>query len=289
MNHAIREMLAVYSIKTSADAENALKEIVQEVALLGLHRANFFEKAAFYGGTSLRILYSLPRYSEDLDFTLFRPDPGFSLKPYFSAVEKELKAYGFDVTVESVDKKIKSGVESAFIKANTKIHLLRIEPLKLFGPVTQSNQRLKIKFEVDTDPATDFEYEARYLLAPTSFPVITLKRPDLFAGKLHALLFRKWKNRIKGRDFYDYVWYLKNRIPVRLRYLRQKAIQSGHATAGDLQNLRQLKEVLFARIQSVDIEKAKDDVLPFIKNPEELSIWSADFFAQITERITIED
>jgi len=289
MNHAIREMLAAYSIETSTDAENALKEIIQEVALLGLHRANFFEKAAFYGGTSLRILYSLPRYSEDLDFTLFKPDPSFSLRPYFSAVEKELEAYGFDVTVESVDKKSKSEVESAFIKANTRIHLLRIEPLKSFGPVTQSNQRLKIKFEVDTDPATGFEYEARYLLAPTNFPVITLKRPDLFAGKLHALLFRKWKNRIKGRDFYDYVWYLKNKIPVRLCYLRQKAIQSGHASAGDLQNLQQLKDILFARIQSVDIEKAKDDVLPFIKNPEELSVWSADFFAQITERITIEE
>jgi predicted nucleotidyltransferase component of viral defense system len=284
---AVTEMLAKYQINTPMEAENALKEIIQEIALLGLHRANFFEKAAFYGGTALRVLYSLPRYSEDLDFTLFKVDSEFSLKPYFSAVEKELEAYGFQVKIEAMDKKVKSEVESAFIKANTKIHLLKIEPLKQFESKTHANAKLRIKFEVDTDPATDFEFETRYLLAPTSFPVISLKKPDLFAGKLHALLFRKWKNRIKGRDFYDYVWYLKNSVPARLEYLREKAIQSGHVQPSELQTLSQLKEAILKRIQTIDFENAKEDIRPFIKNQNEVDIWSRDFFAQITEKLQI--
>ena len=288
MNQAVNEMLEKYQIQTVADAENALKEVIQEIALLGLHRANFFEKAAFYGGTSLRILYGLPRYSEDLDFTLFKPESDFQLKPYFSAIEKEFEAYGFTVELEAIDKNVKSDVESAFIKANTKIHLLKIESLSDFGSRIQSNKKLQIKFEVDSDPVMKFSYETRYLLAPTNFPIISLQKPDLFAGKLHALLFRKWKNRIKGRDFYDYVWYLKNKIPARITYLREKSIQSGHLKSEeDLRTIEQLKEIIIRRIETVDIEQAKQDVLPFIKDPQELSVWNKEFFIQITEKIQI--
>lgn len=288
MNQAVNEMLEKYQIQTVADAENALKEVIQEIALLGLHRANFFEKAAFYGGTSLRILYGLPRYSEDLDFTLFKPESDFKLKPYFSAIEKEFEAYGFTVELEAIDKNIKSDVESAFIKTNTKIHLMKIESLSDFGSRIQSNKKLQIKFEVDSDPAVNFSYETRYLLAPTNFPIISLQKPDLFAGKLHALLFRKWKNRIKGRDFYDYVWYLKNKIPARITYLREKSIQSGHLKIEDeLRTIEQLKEIIIRRIETVDIEQAKQDVLPFINDPQELSVWNKEFFIQITEKIQI--
>ncbi|MCM2323303.1 MAG: nucleotidyl transferase AbiEii/AbiGii toxin family protein [Oligoflexia bacterium] len=287
MNPAIHEMLAKYRIITSSDAENALKEVLQEIALLGLHRANFFEKAAFYGGTALRILHGLPRFSEDLDFTLFKPDRGFSLSPYFSAVKKELSAYGFHVEITSVNKKLKSEVESAFIKAGTQVHLLKIDSLKAFGANAQAGAKLQIKFEVDTEPATGFEFEARYLLEPTSFPVITLKKPDLFAGKLHALLYRRWKSRVKGRDFYDYVWYLKNRVPARLSYLREKAVQSGHARPEDLQTGVQLKEALLQRFRKVDFEQAREDALPFIKDPRELEVWSPEFFSQITERLEV--
>jgi len=288
MNQAVLDMLEKYQITKPEDAENAMKEIIQEIALLGLHRANFFEKAAFYGGTALRILYSLPRYSEDLDFTLFKSDQNFSLQNYFSALEREFEAYGFQVQIESVDKRINSDVESAFIKTNTKIHYLKIESLKQFGKSTQSNAKLQIKFEVDTDPSTNFQFETRYILAPISFPVISLKMPDLFAGKLHALLYRKWNNRIKGRDYYDYVWYLKKNTEVRLQYLREKAIQSGHAKPNDLQNLQQLKEALFERFQAIDFAAAKEDVRPFIKNQNELDLWSKDFFMQISENIRIE-
>ncbi len=285
MNHAVEEMLGRYQIATPGDAENALKEIIQEIALLGLHRSNFFEKAAFYGGTSLRILYGLPRYSEDLDFTLFKENSEFSLRPYFSAVEKELQAYGFDIQIETVEKKTKTDVESAFIKANTKIHLLKVHSLSPFHKHFQTNAKLQVKFEVDTDPVTNFEHETRYLIAPTSFPVISLKKPDLFAGKLHALLYRKWKSRIKGRDFYDYIWYLKNGVPVRLEYLKAKALQSGHIQPSELNNIKELRQVLEARFDSVDFESAREDIKPFIKDPSELKYWNADFFKQITEQL----
>lgn len=285
MNQAVKEMLAQYPIKTPTEAENALKEIIQEIALLGLQRANFFEKAAFYGGTALRILYQLPRYSEDLDFTLFKKTPDFSLHSYFSAVEKELAAYGFEVNIIPVDKKNKLEVESAFIKATTQIHLLKIESLKPFGMKTQSNAKLQIKFEVDIDPVTDFEHETRFLLAPISFPILSLKKPDLFAGKLHALLFRKWKNRVKGRDFYDYVWYLKTKTPARLSYLRKKAVQSGHANTDEFSDLEQLKSALIHRFNKVDFNAAKKDILPFIKDDSEVQLWSKDFFIQITDQL----
>ncbi len=288
MNQAVKEMLKKYDIKTTTDAENALKEIMQEIALLGLHRSNFFEKAAFYGGTALRVLYDLPRFSEDLDFTLFKPEKNFQLKPYFSAIEKEFQAYGFSVNIEHVDKSIKSDIESAFVKANTKIHFLEIKSLSSFAEKFQTNAKLQIKFEVDTEPVENFMYETRYLLAPTSFPVISLQKPDLFAGKLHALLFRNWKNRIKGRDFYDYVWYLKNKTPVRISYLRDKALQSKHIkSASELQTIEQLQSMIKTRIQSIDIRQAKQDISLFIKDQNELSVWSLEFFNQITDQLKI--
>ncbi|MBX3039750.1 MAG: nucleotidyl transferase AbiEii/AbiGii toxin family protein, partial [Bdellovibrionaceae bacterium] len=211
----------------------------------------------------------------------------FSLTPYLSAVEKELAAYGFQTTIGVVDKKTKTEIESAFIKANTRIHLLKIEALKKYGPTNHKDSKLQIKFEVDTDPAISFQSETQYLLSPISFPIISLKKPDLFAGKLHALLYRSWKNRVKGRDFYDYVWYLKNSVPVRLEYLRDKAIQSGHAKPTDLKDLKQLKEALSRRFKTVDFENAKRDVAPFVKNQSELDAWSLDFFLKITEMLSV--
>lgn len=288
MNEAVNDMLEKYKITTVQEAENALKEVLQEIALLGLHRAHFFEKAAFYGGTALRILYGLPRFSEDLDFTLRKKEVHFSLEPYFSAIEKEIRSYGFQVEIATVHKSMITDIESAFIKANTKIHLLQIKNLHSFGQLIQDQTKIQIKFEVDTDPITQFEVETKYLLAPTSFPIISLKKPDLFAGKIHALLFRKWKNRIKGRDFYDYVWYLKKNIPVRLAYLSEKSIQSGHIKLGDLNSLSDLQNLLHKRFESIDFEKAKADIRPFIKDTQEIEIWSADFFKQITEKLSVE-
>lgn len=156
MNPAIITMLERYRCITAADYENALKEIIQEIGLLGLYRAKFFEHAAFYGGTSLRILYGLDRFSEDLDFSLLKPDANFSLKPYLDAIKTELNALDFSVTVMTKDKNIETPIESAFIKANTKEHLLKIKVPEIISDRMHSNANLNIKLEVDTDPPPGF-------------------------------------------------------------------------------------------------------------------------------------
>ncbi len=292
---AVESMLKAYSFETIEDRENALKEIIQQIALLGLYRGGFFDKAAFYGGTALRILYGVQRFSEDLDFTLYQKNKNFEVAPYFEFISRELNAFGFEATLESVDKSHKSGIESAFIKANTKLHLLKVESMKAFAGQVQDNKKLQIKFEIDVDPVTSFDNESKVILQPVSFQVQSLKLPDLFAGKMHALLYRKWKKRIKGDrfhgtepgDFYDFVWYLSCNTPVRLQYLHDKAIQSQHISANELKSLDDLKEKLYAKIKSIDFEEAKMDVQPFIKNQEELDIWSRSFFESLVDRVKI--
>jgi len=200
MHEAVARMLAKYEPKSVDDSVRALREIIQEVALLGLWRSKFFEHAAFYGGTALRILYGLDRFSENLDFSLLEPSPDFNLARYTASLEEELSAFGFNVRVEMVDKAVESAVQSAFLKANTRNELLVIETGgELAGQV------LKVKIEVDTEPPTGFTTSTRYLLQPIPFAVRSYSLPDLFAGKMHALLFRRWKNRVKGRDWYDFV------------------------------------------------------------------------------------
>lgn len=287
MNSAVQEMLARYAPKDKKETENALKEIVQELALIGLYRSKFFDKAAFYGGTALRILYGLPRFSEDLDFTLYKPDPGFKLQEYFSAIKTELASFGFDVELESVKKTEQTGVESAFVKANTKTHFLKIESSRKFAQQTQSNERLQIKFEVDVDPVTSFERETKYLSQPIATPIVSLKREDLFAGKLHALLFREWKGRVKGRDFYDYAWYVSRGVAVRGEYFLEKAKQSGGLPQDFKLTAESLQKLIIDRVRSIDLEQTKADVRPFVRDSRELDAWSIDYFIQITEKVRL--
>src|SRR3989338_775093 len=204
MEHIILQMLDEYECESTGDYENALKEIIQEIALLWLWRSKFFEHALFYGGTSLRILYQLPRFSEDLDFSLLKPNNKFNLLPYYQAIQKELEAFGFQAEVEKKEK-IDPTIESAFIKAGTKNHLIKIQAPKEIIARIQSNQVLKIKVEVDTNPPGDHEIEVKDLFRPIPFQVKTMPLPDLFAGKIHAVLARKWGKRVKGRDFFDYL------------------------------------------------------------------------------------
>jgi predicted nucleotidyltransferase component of viral defense system len=218
----IDSLIAKYKPTTAQEFENALKETIQEITLAGLARAHFFEKAAFYGGTALRIFYGLPRFSEDLDFTLLSEQHDFSLKSYFNSVSETLGSFGLEVEIEEIDKKIKTDVDSAFLKANTKIHFLKIEAGKKFADKIQSNKKISVKFEVDTTPPLGFETEVKVLPPPITSSVKVLKPAYLFAGKMHAILFRNWKTRVKGRDFYDFLWYLGQKTPLNLGYLEAK-------------------------------------------------------------------
>ncbi len=283
MTTPVQQMLEKYDCKTSDDYKNALKEIIQEVALCGLSRGGFFKKAAFYGGTALRIFYGLDRFSEDMDFSLLEVDENFEIEAYFPALHEELSANGFELSIEKKEKSIESDVQSAFIKGGTLISLLNIVPSneKILG--ISKTEVVKIKFEIDTNPPACATFENKYGLLPIPYGVRLYDEASLFAGKIHAVLCRAWKNRIKGRDFYDYLWYLSRGTNVNLLHLQKRLEQSGKWDTFDNLTLKNLKDMLCERFASIDFEKAKQDVLPFIKDSSKLDLWSADFFSAITE------
>ncbi|RTL40608.1 MAG: nucleotidyl transferase AbiEii/AbiGii toxin family protein [Candidatus Melainabacteria bacterium] len=288
MNPATDSMLRKYNCVTRQDFENAMKEIIQEIALLGLWRAKFFEHAAFYGGTALRILYGLDRFSEDMDFSLLVPDRDFELQPYLDAIGAELSAMDFNVEIAEKIKNIDTAIDSAFIKADTKEHFLKIDvPREIADQIAPRNV-LKIKLEVDTNPPGDFETEAKVLLQPIPFSVRTYKQPDLFAGKIHALLERGWgSGRVKGRDYYDFVWYLGRDTPVHLAHLKQRLCQTRSWNADRDLTRADLVNLLESKFSQVDIELAKRDVLPFVKDPQSVDLWTTDFFISLLPRLKV--
>ncbi len=285
MHDAISNMLERYECHTRDDYTNALREILQEVALLGLWRSKFFEHAAFYGGTALRLLYGSDRFSEDLDFSLLKTDDAFSLGNYGEALCREISSFGFEVDFDDRKKARPSAVESAFLKANTYRQLVLIGVTQELLRDLHPAKNLKIRLEVDTDPPGNFETETRYVLRPVPFPVRTYRLPDLFAGKLHAILCRKWKTRVKGRDWYDLVWYVAQHPQVRLAHLESRMRQSGDYT-GDVELTAEILQALLRRaVDGLDVEKARREVAPFIKNQRALDAWSREFFAEVITRI----
>ena len=288
MNPAIAGMLAKYERKSLDDDVNALREILQEVTLCGLWRAKFFEKAAFYGGTALRVLYGLDRFSEDMDFSLLAPNDHFDLSPYCAAVERELGAWGFAVTVEAKTKTANdSAIESAFLKANTRELLLSIDAGDQMAAEIHGRRRLKIKVEVDTTPPPDFLTEARFLLQPVPFSVRVYDPPSLFAGKMHAVLCRRWQRRVKGRDWYDLVWYVGRATELDLGHLEARMRQSGHfSDKGPLDETR-FRSMLGERINSLDLDAARTDVERFLIDQSTVSVWSREFFFAVAEKIKI--
>jgi len=274
----IEQMLSRYELDTIHDHENALKEIIQEIALLGLWRSKFYEKAVFYGGSALRILHKLERFSEDLDFSLIQPEKEFDIRKYLGAVKSELEFWGFEVSTEEKNRKGKSTIDSAFIKANTLIHLLKIDS----NWKTHKSAVMKIKLEIDQDPAIGFTSDLKYHLHPIPFTIKTMTLPSLFAGKIHALLCRTIRTDIKGRDWYDLIWFVKKNIPCDLYYLKNKMIQTGHINSSEVLTKDKLVELISKKIKEIDFGLAKSDVEPFLKNSgqrNELRLWSGTFFA----------
>lgn len=287
MHEAVRQMLAKYDCQRVGDYTNALREIFQEIALLGLWRAKFFERAAFYGGTALRILYKLDRFSEDLDFSLLQPENDFSWERYSQALERELLAFGFEVRVELKNKMAASAVQSAFLKADTLNQLLIIEPGKEIVQQIPAGQKIRIRVEIDTDPPPGFSTETKFILQPLPFSVRTYTLPSLFAGKMHAVLCRQWKNRVKGRDWYDLIWYCAHHPRLDLKHLEQRMRQSGDWSSRQILYPQAFMRILATKIDTLDIEQAQSEVAPFVKDPSVLKVWSKEFFSAVVERIVI--
>ena len=283
MNTVITEMLKKYHPDGLADKKNAVKEIMQEIVLCGLSRAGFFQKSAFYGGTALRIFYGLDRFSEDLDFSLMTPDPEFTLSAYFPTLKKEVASYGLHVEISEKEKTKESAIRSAFLKGNTKEHMLLFYASDPAAAGIAGNETIKIKFEVDTNPPAGATFEHKYRLLPAPYEVTLYDMPSLFAGKAHAVICRSWKSRVKGRDLYDYVFYLSRGAALNLEHLKARLVQSDAWKAKDAFSLEDAKRLLCARFETIDYSQAKEDVRPFIKDTVSLELWSADFFKQITE------
>jgi predicted nucleotidyltransferase component of viral defense system len=280
-------MLARYEARRLEDYVRALREILQEIALLGLWRSKFFEHAAFYGGTALRILHGIDRFSDDLDFSLLHPSSRFDLSRYSAALQTEIRSFGFEVRVVTKEKEARSAIQSAFLKADTLKQFVIIEAGQEIIRELPRGQILKIKIEVDTDPPPGFETETRFLLHPIPFSVRTYVLPDLFAGKMHAILCRRWKSRVKGRDWYDLVWYTANHSRLHLLHLEQRMRQSGDLKKDESLTQDRFHKLLDNAIAGLDVAQAEREVEPFIKNVDSLSVWSREFFRDIVKRIQL--
>jgi len=288
MDSLIRSILPDPPPQTVNGMVNAVREIIQSLALLGLWRAKFFEHAAFYGGTSLRILYGLDRFSEDLDFSLLKPSPDFNFSVYSAALQNELEAFGFEVTFEVRHKTAATSIESAFLKGNTYNQLIVIKaPEQILSGVNRQSI-LKVKLEVDTNPPQGFNTEMKYVFSPVQYAVRSYTLPSLFAGKVHALLFRKWKSRVKGRDWYDFAWYASRYPLLNLAHLGERMRQSGAYKANTPLSREILMDLIDNAINEVNIDKIREEVIPFVMNVRVLDIWSKEFFRAAAERILVE-
>ena len=267
-------MLSAYSVTTEQERCNAIFEVNQQVILAGLYNGGFFDVAAFYGGTCLRIFHGLQRFSEDMDFSLLAPDDKFDFTKYFQPIIDEFAIVGREVEIKKKDKKSFGKVESAFLKDNTDVYDLSF----------QTDKSIKIKIEVDTQPPLNFRTEQKLLLQPHSFMTRCFTLPDLFAGKMHALVYRGWKNRVKGRDWYDFEWYVRHNVPLDFAHLAERIRQFNNEEIGQAAFMAQLKD----RLASTNINQVKNDVLPFVRNPKELDIWSNDYFVQLADMMKFE-
>lgn len=285
MNSILNQMLEKYDIKNIQDETNAIKEIIQEIVLCGLSRGEFFDNAAFYGGTALRIFYGIDRFSEDLDFALISPNKDFDLSKYFPYIKNELKAYGINLEITTKNKSIDSNITSAFLKGDTLEHILKFFPSEEGHTYNHILKDLKIKFEVDINPTAGATFEDRYKLLPSPHQIKLYDKESLLAGKIHAILCRGWKSRTKGRDLYDYVFFLANDTKVNLELLKNKLIESDYIKPSDLFDIGKLKELLINKFNEIDYNDAKEDVKPFIRNVDSIEIWSKEFFISITDKL----
>lgn len=264
-------MLSRYTIVTDNDLRNATHELMQEVTLAGLYRGGFFDKAAFYGGTCLRIFHKLERFSEDMDFSLISKNERFNIEDFFHAIITEFKAVGREVEITKKNNSTFTNIESAFLKDDT----------ATYDVAFRSDKRIKIKIEIDVNPPLNFTTEQKLLLHPFSFMTRCFTLCDLYAGKMHALVFRNWKDRVKGRDWYDFEWYVRGGVELNFNHLQERIRQFNGIEMSQEEFVYRLKE----RLSTTDINMVKRDVEPFIKNTQELEIWSNDYFLQLANMI----
>jgi len=284
MENIRKTMMAGRPQETDSEIHNSLREVMQEITLYALSTSGFFNEASFYGGTALRLFHGLDRYSEDLDFSLRQASDTFDLSGYIEPLQDSFDRLGICADVAIKNKSFRSKMESAFVKGNTKALLIDICPDEKLSRIYPTD-RIKVKFEIDTDPPAGAGFERRFLLSPYPCEISTFDTGSLYAGKVHAVLCRNWGHRFKGRDLYDLVFYVSRNIPLNLESLRNRLVQTG--TLGDDADLTlaDVKDMLLRKMDEVDFETAKSDVIPFIRDEKSLAIWGREFFADVVSRM----
>jgi predicted nucleotidyltransferase component of viral defense system len=274
MDSIIRDMIEDHSLNSGVQDKRVVHEVLQQIVLAGLYRSAFFEKAAFYGGTCLRLFHGLDRFSEDLDFSLLEPHTDFDLSDCFDAVIDEFSAHGCEVEIRKKKKTRFTPIESAFLKSDTSIYSLE----------TETRGKITIKIEVDTNPPEGFDTEALALVAPFTFLTPCYVLPDLYAGKMSALMYRQWKSRVKGRDWYDFAWYVRKGVRLNLEHFNKRVVQTNQ---GEPQQFTQesFLAALREKIDKTDIETAKNEVRPFLRDANVLDDWSREYFQIQCEHI----
>lgn len=266
----IQDKLASYKCMDIFEQENALKEIAQEIALMSLSRSGFFSLASFQGGTCLRILYGLERFSEDLDFALDKIDKNFQWDKYIANMQEEFSAYGFNLEIRNPLREDKV-IKIAELKTNS------VGGILVINDTRTNNPKLKIKLEIDTNPPTGASTEIKYLDFPLPYAIKTYDMPSLFAGKCHALLCREY---IKGRDWYDFIWYISRNVQLNFNLLSQSMIQSGNWDEDSIISKDVFLQKLEEKINTINWNMARQDVIKFLR-PAQLpgiEIWSKEFF-----------
>ena len=285
MNNVIEQLIQNYNPRNIEEVKNAIKEIIQTIVLIGLSRSNFFSKASFYGGTALRIFYGLNRYSEDLDFTLNAADESFSLTPYVQSIINVAKSYGIDLNVEVKSKKIETPVESAFAKLNTYQAFISFNIDERLTSRLHKDELIKVKFEVDCNPSLGFNVESKWITEPELASINVLDIESLFSGKLHAILCRNYKNRVKGRDFYDFIFYINKKVKPNLNYLKNKLIESNILDKDAVFTIDILKEMLIQRFNQIDFKQVRDDAQKFVMKNEDLSLYCKELFIDCVNKM----
>ena len=268
------EMVAAYNPQNAEQRLNAQHQAMQQIVLAGLQKGGFFEHAAFYGGTCLRIFHNLPRFSEDMDFSLTEKNPSIHLENYFQAIQDVFAFTGKEVVITKKEKLNFGRVESAFLKEDT----------SAYDIVFRTEKAIKVKIELDTDPPLLFDTEQKLLMKPYSLMVRCFTLPDLFAGKMHALVYRNWKSRVKGRDWYDFEWYIRFNVPLNFKHLQERIREF----SGKEVSKEEFMQLLRERLSTADINQVKQDVLPFVDRPSDLNIWSNDYFLQLADKLRFE-
>jgi predicted nucleotidyltransferase component of viral defense system len=277
----IQERLKSYPSASKQEEFNALKEIYQEIALVGLARSDFFKQAAFQGGTALRIVYQLRRFSEDLDFVLLQPQP-FTWTLYLKAIELEFASFGINLQVKE-RQEAKGAIKTAFLKEDSFARILELT----YDRLPSDEQKITIKLEIDTHPPEGSGFETTFLTYPYPVSILIQDLPSLFASKCHAILCRKYT---KGRDWFDFLWYLSRKTPINTPLLKNALQQAGPYQGQTMPHNKQWLLGEFAKkIASIDWQAARRDVEPFLYPGDRKFVaeWSQQLFQSQLDKLMI--